>query len=66
MTLHISIEYRTNWGEEIVLCLGGKRYPLAYVADGLWQGEIARFNPEKHRFWSPPSFLHALQHLHFL
>ena len=47
MTLHISIEYRTNWGEEIVLCLGGKRYPLAYVADGLWQGEIARFNPEK-------------------
>ena len=47
MTLHISIEYRTNWGEELVLCLGGKRYPLAYVADGLWQGEIARFNPEK-------------------
>ena len=46
MTLHISIEYRTNWGEELVLCLGGKRYPLAYVADGLWQGEIARFKPE--------------------
>ena len=47
MTLHISIEYRTSWGEEIVLCLGGKRYPLAYVADGLWKGEIARFNPAK-------------------
>ena len=47
MTLHISIEYRTNWGEELVLCLGGKRYPLTYAADGLWQGEIARFNPEK-------------------
>ncbi len=47
MTLHISIEYRTAWGEELVLCLGGKRYPLAYVADGLWQGEIARFAPEK-------------------
>ena len=46
MTLHISIEYKTNWGEEVVLCLGGKRYPLAYVAEGLWQGEIARFNPE--------------------
>ena len=46
MTLHISIEYRTSWGEEVVLCLGGKRYPLAYVAEGLWQGEIARFNPE--------------------
>ena len=47
MTLHISIEYRTNWGEEVVLCLGGKRYPLAYVAEGLWKGEIARFNPAK-------------------
>ena len=47
MTLHISIEYRTAWGEELVLCLGGKNYPLAYVADGLWQGEIARFAPEK-------------------
>ena len=47
MTLHISIEYRTDWGEEVVLCLGGRRYPLAYVAEGLWQGEVARFNPEK-------------------
>ena len=47
MILHISIEYRTDWGEEIVLCLAGKRYPLAYSAEGLWQGEIARFNPEK-------------------
>ena len=47
MRLNLSIEYRTNWGEEIVLCLGGKRYPLSYVADGLWKGEIARFNPTK-------------------
>ena len=47
MKLSISIEYRTNWGEEIVLCLGGKRYPLTYVAEGIWKGEIARFNPEK-------------------
>ncbi len=38
MTLNISIEYRTNWGEEIVLCLAGKRYPLTYVAEGLWKG----------------------------
>jgi len=46
MKLNISIEYRTNWGEELVLCLGGRRYPLVYVSDGLWKGEIARFNPE--------------------
>ena len=47
MKLNISIEYRTNWGEEVVLCLGGRRYPLSYFAEGIWQGEIARFNPEK-------------------
>ena len=47
MKLNVSIEYRTNWGEEIVLCLAGKRYPLAYVADGLWKGEVARVNPAK-------------------
>ena len=46
MTLNISIEYRTAWGEELVLCLGGKRYPLAYVAEGIWKGEVSRFNPE--------------------
>ena len=47
MKLQISIEYKTAWGEELVLCLGGKRHALRYEADGLWKGEIARFNPEK-------------------
>ena len=47
MKLNVSIEYRTNWGEEIVLCLGGKRYPLAYTAEGIWEGEIARVNLSK-------------------
>ena len=47
MILNISIEYRTTWGEQIVLCLAGKRYPLEYVADGMWKGEITRFNPAK-------------------
>ena len=47
MKLQISIEYKTAWGEELVLCLGGKRYPMTYVADGLWTVEVARFNPAK-------------------
>ena len=47
MKLNLSIEYRTSWGEELVLCIGGKRYPLSYVAEGIWKGEIARFNPAK-------------------
>ena len=47
MKLNVSIEYRTNWGEEIVLCLGGKRYPLAYTSEGLWEGTVARVALEK-------------------
>ena len=47
MKLQISIEYKTAWGEELVLCLGGKRYPLTYVEDGQWSVEIPRVNPDK-------------------
>ena len=44
MKLLISIEYKTTWGEELVLCLGGKRHPMSYTADGLWKLELPRFN----------------------
>ncbi len=47
MTLRIDIEYMTKWGEEIVLCFAGKRYPLTYTGEGLWTGEINHFNPAK-------------------
>ena len=41
MKLNVNIEYRTSWGEELVLCLGVKRYPLTYTAEGMWRGEIS-------------------------
>ena len=44
MKLNVNIEYRTSWGEELVLCLSGKRYPLTYTAEGMWRGEIARIS----------------------
>ena len=47
MNINFNIEYRTSWGEQIVLCVGGKRYPMSYVAEGIWQGEVARLNPAK-------------------
>ena len=47
MNLKVSIEYKTAWGEELVLCLGGKRYPLTYVTDGIWEGEVSRLNAAK-------------------
>ena len=43
MKLNVNIEYHTSWGEELVLCIGGKRYPLSYASEGLWTGEITRF-----------------------
>ena len=46
MVLKVSIEYKTSWGEQLVLCAGKKRYALSYMADGLWTGEIARCNPD--------------------
>ena len=47
MKLQVKINYNTAWGEELVLCLGGKRYPMAWTGEGEWTFEVARFNPEK-------------------
>ncbi len=41
MRLHFQIEYRTVWGESLVLRIGDRRYAMHYAADGLWQVEIA-------------------------
>lgn len=40
MKLNVNIEYRTSWGEELFLCIGKKRYPLSYVDNGIWTGEL--------------------------
>ena len=47
MKLNLNIEYHTVWGENVVLCMGGKRHPLSYVGEGLWHGEIDRVNAKK-------------------
>ena len=36
MTLTFSIEYRTRWGESLVLVSGDKEYPMSYTSDGVW------------------------------
>lgn len=37
MLITLSIEYRTRYGEELAVTLGGKRYPMRYVGDGRWE-----------------------------
>ena len=52
MKLTLNIEYRTSWGEELVLCIGGKRYPLSYAGEGLWTAEIAGITLKKETEYS--------------
>ena len=47
MRLKVKIEYKTRWGESVVLRQGTRKWPLAYSADGLWLGEVARFDPAR-------------------
>ena len=44
MKLNVNIEYRTSWGESVDLCIGGRRYPLIYAGEGIWETEIAKIN----------------------
>ena len=52
MKLNVNIEYRTSWGEEINLCIGGKRYPLSYAGEGIWEAEIAKITLKKETEYS--------------
>ena len=40
MKLTVSIEYRTVWGEELVLRLGEENHPMKYVNDGVWKLDL--------------------------
>lgn len=37
MKVSFSIEYRTTWGEELVLCAGEERYRMSYSDGGIWE-----------------------------
>lgn len=52
MKLQINIEYRTNWGEELVICIGSSRYPLTWNPCDIWKCEIPRFNISKNSEYS--------------
>ena len=38
MKITFEIEYRTRWGEELVLLLGKRRIALQYADNGIWSG----------------------------
>ena len=43
MKLLISIEYRTRWGEQLVMRIGKRRIALQYADGGVWTGAIERY-----------------------
>ena len=45
MTLLFTIEYRTRWGEQLVLRLGKRRIALQYADSGVWTCAVERYAP---------------------
>ena len=43
MKLLFEIEYRTRWGEQLVLLFGRRRIALQYADNGLWRGSVERY-----------------------
>ena len=53
MKLLISIEYRTRWGEQLVMRIGKRRIALQYADGGIWTGAIDRYTQRddtEHRY----------------
>ena len=46
MKLIFSIEYRTRWGERLVLGIGSRRIAMRYAQEGIWSAEIPDYDPE--------------------
>ena len=37
MTIHFSVQYRTVWGEELVLRVGKRSFGMQYGGGGVWK-----------------------------
>ena len=40
MNLKFVVRYRTEWGQNLMLCLNGAEYPMSYTIDDLWSVQI--------------------------
>ncbi len=47
MQLIFTIEYRTQWGEQLVLCTPRRRIPMHYIEEGRWEALLSNFNPTR-------------------
>ena len=42
MTIKISLRYNTRWGEDLVLRIGDKTWPMQYAIDGRWSVDFPK------------------------
>ena len=42
MKIVFSIEYRTRWGEQLVLRIGRRRIEMQYADNGIWRATLAK------------------------
>ena len=46
MRIELNVKYWTNWGESLVVCIAGKRFPMNWSEDGLWSLVLEDLNSE--------------------
>ena len=56
MKLLFEIEYRTRWGEQLVLLFGRRRIPLQYADNGIWYAAVDRYADR-----TPVSYRYAVE-----
>ncbi len=47
MKLIFNIEYRTRWGEQLVLRIGNRRIVMQYAENGRWQAVVSKCDPSE-------------------
>ncbi|MGN0190627.1 MAG: 4-alpha-glucanotransferase, partial [Candidatus Cryptobacteroides sp.] len=45
MVVNFTIEYKTVWGESLVLLLGGRKLPMRGNGNGLWTVKVSGVKP---------------------
>ena len=52
MTIHFSLEYRTVWGEQMILRIGKRSFGMRYTGDGMWETSMSGYEIRKGQQYS--------------
>ena len=52
MTIHFSLEYRTVWGEQMILRIGKRSFGMRYTGDGMWETSLSGYEIRKGQQYS--------------